>query len=256
MHFILILPPFIGSMFPDKGQQIRRTGRVVAVDQFLHRLFPFNQQLLTSLAPAITQDAMMQIGLLEKGHIHERHAAGIETEEKDISGKSQGFGRQIQIPYLPDPLQRNRTLLGFANAGIDMLERRLRNGHPSLLHGTIEDGTKVAQIVRTGIGTNPSCVQPAFIPYHQMGIYFLQGNIFMRLQKTNKATDSGTVGGNGAVSATLCQIIQEDGRKRQKGLETKRSGCVALQDLIHIKFELFLLQLVDTIAKTQTIGIQ
>lgn len=52
-----ILPPAPAARCGDDGQQVRRAGRGVAVDDVLHRLFPLDGQQLAGLLATVDEEA-------------------------------------------------------------------------------------------------------------------------------------------------------------------------------------------------------
>ena len=87
----------------DDGQQVGRLGVVVAMDDFLHTLFPLDEELLTGLASAIRQHASAEVLLPQVGNIDKRHAARIEGEEKHVASKCEcARVREVHLPDAPD----------------------------------------------------------------------------------------------------------------------------------------------------------
>ena len=57
---------------------------LVFIHNLLHQLLPQNSQPLPSLFPAVCQNSILEVALLQVCHINKRHAPGIETEKENI----------------------------------------------------------------------------------------------------------------------------------------------------------------------------
>ena len=87
---VLVLCAFPPLSLADDGQQIAVGELLVAVYDALHAWFPSYLQVLSCLSALVGQHPVFHIRLFQVGHVDERHAAGVETEEKQVACQPQG----------------------------------------------------------------------------------------------------------------------------------------------------------------------
>ena len=87
---ILVLPRLVLSGTCDDGNQVGGTFVFVFIGHLLHTGFPMDSDALTCLSSAIGEVIALQVGLLQIGDVGQRHAAGIEAEQEDVTGKRNG----------------------------------------------------------------------------------------------------------------------------------------------------------------------
>ena len=71
----------------DDGEESDATLLVIAVNDGLHLLTPLHGYPLPRLAALIGEDSVLDIARFEFGNVYERHAASVEAEHEDVSGK-------------------------------------------------------------------------------------------------------------------------------------------------------------------------
>ena len=71
----------------DDGEEAVTTLLMIAVNDCLHFLAPLHGYPLPCLAALIREDSVPDVISFEFGNIYERHAAGVEAEHEDVSGK-------------------------------------------------------------------------------------------------------------------------------------------------------------------------
>ena len=104
-----------------------------------------------SFSCVVVEYAILQIGFLQVGHVHERHAACIKGEQEHILCKVEGWlERQIQFLDSLYFLQCDCTFDGLVDACIDMPEWIMLN-HKLLFDGTIIYGTEYAVVEGNGV---------------------------------------------------------------------------------------------------------
>ena len=78
MRCVLVLSASVGIHVPNYRQQIKGGLRIIFIDDLLHGLFPFDEQLLSRFLPAIREYAVLKVFLLQVSHVDERHSTGVE----------------------------------------------------------------------------------------------------------------------------------------------------------------------------------
>ena len=189
-----VLPSPPAARRRDDGQQIGRAGRGVAVDDVLHGLLPLDEQLLVGLLPAIGEDAVAQVLLLEVGHVDERHPPRVEAEHEEVAGLPQRrLRRQVECLDAADDDGRDGTLGSPAYAGVDVAERCAVGGQPAL-HGAVVDGTQVAHIKGRGVGDHPCPPQVGLVGCHHPAVHLAHRHVAPPATEAHEAVDRRRVG--------------------------------------------------------------
>ena len=71
----------------DDGEEAVAVLLMIAVNDCLHFLTPLHGYPLPRLAALIGEDSVLDIARFEFGNVYERHAASVEAEHEDVSGK-------------------------------------------------------------------------------------------------------------------------------------------------------------------------
>ena len=108
----------------DNRQQVVALVFGVLVEYHLHLLCPFDDELLTGLAAAISDVAVFEVCLFQKCHVDEAHTSEIKAHQEHITGVVEGWSqRQVQCFDFLDDSKGKRTFDCLVNTGIDMAER-------------------------------------------------------------------------------------------------------------------------------------
>ena len=90
VDLVLVLPRLVLSGTCDDGNQVGGTFVFVFINQPLHTGFPTDSDALTWLLSSIGEEIALQVAFLQVGNVGQRHAAGIEAEQEDVTGKRNG----------------------------------------------------------------------------------------------------------------------------------------------------------------------
>ena len=165
----LVFHPAALPVGGEYGQQVGRVRMGILVHHLLHAAFPADAEQLAGLAPAVTEDAVLQVGLQQVGHVDEGHAAGVEAEEEHVAGiVTAGQVGQVQFLDLLEMAEGDRPLHRLSHAGVDAGERVvLLDGTP--FHGPVVGGPQDAHVEGNGVHGHAVRFQVGFVCLQQFG---------------------------------------------------------------------------------------
>lgn len=142
----LVLLAVVIARTPYDREQIFGGLDGISVDDFLHARLPSDPEALAGLAAPVRKDAVAEVGLLQIGHVHERHSSGEEAEHEHVTGKSQiAPVWKGHITDESDDVERNGPLDRPGHACVHSLEWIvLRGDAPG--DGTVVDGPEYPEI--------------------------------------------------------------------------------------------------------------
>lgn len=142
----LVLLAVVIARTPYDREQVFGGLDGISVDDFLHARLPSDPEALAGLAAPVRQDAVAEVGLLQIGHVHERHSSGEEAEHEHVTRKSQiAPVWKGHITDESDDVERNGPLDRPGHACVHSLEWIvLRGDAPG--DGTVVDGTEYPEI--------------------------------------------------------------------------------------------------------------
>lgn len=115
---------FVDSLVADYRKQVVAFVFGIFVEYHLHLLRPLDNELLPGLAASVSDVAVFEFSLFEKGHIYEAHPSEIKTHQEHITGVVECWSqRQFQSLDFLDDRQRQCAFHGLVNAGVDVAER-------------------------------------------------------------------------------------------------------------------------------------
>ena len=92
--------PLVGAWRSDDGQQVAAFVFGIFVEDFLHFAGPADGEALACLAAAVHHRAALAVGLAQKGHVDETHAAQIEAHHEHVAGEIESRAqRQVELLY-------------------------------------------------------------------------------------------------------------------------------------------------------------
>ena len=149
-ELVAVLPAPCIARLADEGEQIGRVGGVPG-DDGGHLGLHLDHQGLSRLLAPIDDVAVYHVALAQVGHVYETHAAGVETEEGHVAGKTEcGTGLERQLPDAPDVVYADGALGGLVYPGVDLAKGLVVGGQP-LLYGGVVGRAQVAHIERGGV---------------------------------------------------------------------------------------------------------
>ena len=167
-HLVLVLPSLASVLTFYYGQQIFGFVGLILVKYFLHLPCPFNDEQLPGLLSPVSEITVAQVFLLEISHIHERHSAGAEAEDKHVAGiLPDRFPRQVQLLYLFDIAKRDAPLHGLVHSAIDMPEGTAVVSE-SPLHRHFIVGAQYTHVERRGVARKATAQHLGFIKFEQL----------------------------------------------------------------------------------------
>ena len=163
------------------------TAFIFGHDSF-HALLPLDCQLLPCLSPAVCQDAVLQVRLIQISHVNERHSAGVKRKEEYIPRIVQmRLQRQVKFLDALDSLQWYGTLHGLVYTCVNVLEWVFLF-RQFLFHGTVINRAEYAHVERGGIGAVAVGFQPCLIEHYRVAVNLTQENVLTitKLHETGK----------------------------------------------------------------------
>ena len=198
-HLIIIaeFPPVlpVGGIFilrSKKRENIAAVVRLVAIDYLLHARFQLDLYELIGFAAVIGKNAIRNLRFLQESHIHEGHAAGIETEQENIAYQLHERPRfHLYVAQFIDVRFFYRTFPGAGYARKHILERffLLRK---SLFYRLVINGAQGAHVAGKRILAYSFSLKPGSVSVYQPALHIGKGNIFSAM-KFKKRTQGGSI---------------------------------------------------------------
>lgn len=202
---VAVSASLVESGIADDGQQVVAFVFGVLVENHLHLLGPFDDELLTGLATSIGNIAVFKVSLFQKSHVDEAHSSEIKAHKEHIAGvvecRSQG---QVQCLDLLDDSQRQGAFDSLVNAGIDMAER-IAVLDDVILDRTVIDSSEYAGVKGDCIRSDTSILVPCFISLHCFRGNAVEHNVLV-FTKLLEAVESRFVGLGGSYLAVMFQL--------------------------------------------------
>ena len=147
----------------------------------------------------IGENTIRNLRLLQESHIHERHAAGIKAEQKNIAHQLHERPRfHLYITQFIDVRFFYRTFPGAGDARKHIFEGFFLLRKP-VFYRLVVDGTQGTHVARKRILAHPFSLKPGSISVYQLASHIGKGNILVTM-KFKKRTQSGSIIAGGAVA--------------------------------------------------------
>ena len=176
----LVLPALRAVLPCDYGQQIWAAGGKagVAVHHVLHGPFPSHRQCLPGLLARVLQQAVPYVGLLQVGHVYERHALQVDAEHEHVPGEGKGRAfAKGEPPYGAYGVNGDGALGRLGEAREHVAEDASVGRKPHV-HGLAVERAQGAQVARRGVALHAAAFQPGLIPAHSLRVEVFRHDVF------------------------------------------------------------------------------